>query len=341
MTCTRSKLSTQTNPILVFGRDGQVGKALQQCLSNLKVPAIFLGHAECDLADEQSIFKALDHYRPQVIINAAAYTEVDQAEKQLELVFAINARAPQVMAAYMATIPGGIFLQYSSDYVFADSKVTPYLESDPTGPINDLNVYGQTKLRGELLIQEAFALSQQKKSLHDSKDEQPKYFILRTSWIYGDGDNFIKAILKLAGEQDQIKVVSDQMGVPTSADWLAEVSLKIINLNVQSGLYHVVPDGETSWYGLAVLAIEAAICQGASLSVGAENILPVSAKDYGALAKRPYNSRLNNAKLKQTLLNTADIKPYPHWQDQVKSYVQRNIAQLLKVGVTGEGHLCR
>lgn len=341
MMCAHSQLSTQTNPILVFGRDGQVGKALQQCLSNLKVPAIFLGRAECDLADEESIIQVLECYQPQVIINAAAYTRVNQAENQLELAFAINARAPQVMAAYMATTPGGIFLHYSSDYVFADSKVTPYVESDPAGPIDDLNVYGQTKLSGEQLIQEAFALVQQNDSLRDSKDEQPKYFILRTSWVYGGGDNFIKSILRLAREQDQVKVVSDQWGVPTCADWLAEVSVKIINLNAQPGLYHVVPDGETSWYGLAVLAIETAISQGASLGVQAENVLPVSANDYGALAKRPYNSRLNNAKLKQILLNTADIKPYPHWQDQVKSYVQGNIAHLLKVGVTDEGHLCR
>jgi dTDP-4-dehydrorhamnose reductase len=317
------QLLDQSKSILVFGRDGQVGKA------------------ECDLADEESIFKALDHYRPQVIINAAAYTMVDQAENQFELAFAINARAPQVMAAYMASIPGGIFLHYSSDYVFADSKVTPYVESDSTGPIGELNVYGQTKLGGEQLIQEVFAVAQQKDSLQDSIDERPKYFILRTSWLYGDGDNFIKTILRLASEQDQIKVVSDQMGVPTCANWLAEVSVKIINSNAQPGLYHVVPDGETSWHSLAVLAIEAAIGQGASLVMRPENVLPASAKESKVRVKRPYNSRMNNSKLKKALSNTLDIKIYPHWQAQVKSYVQENIAQLLKVGTADEGRLCQ
>ena len=148
----------QSKHVVVFGRDGQVGRALQVCLKDLKVPAVFLGRSDCDLSNESSIRGVLNRYQPQVIINAAAYTAVDKAESadQRELAFAINAVAPKIMAEYAAAMANGILVHYSTDYVFADTKKEAYLESDPVGPIEHLNIYGQSKLAGELAIKEAF-----------------------------------------------------------------------------------------------------------------------------------------------------------------------------------------
>ncbi len=335
------ELLGRDKPFLVFGRDGQVGKALQVYLKDLKVPVVFLGRLDCDLSDESAVMNVLDLYQPKVIINAAAYTAVDKAESERELAFAINAKAPAVMANYMTGIAQGILIHYSTDYVFADTKNSAYLESDGVGPVEKLGIYGQSKLAGEKAIKEAFH------SVHDLDDESaqqsrtvsrenklPKYFILRTSWVYGDGGNFIRTMLRLALERDQLKVVADQMGAPTSAEWLAEVGLQIATFGsqsgVDSGIYHAVPDGEVSWHGLAVFAIEAAASSGEEIKVSSENILPISATDYPLPAPRPYNSRLNNEKLKKVLSENGFVGQYPQWQDQVSEYVNRNVLESLK-----------
>jgi dTDP-4-dehydrorhamnose reductase len=318
--------------ILVFGRDGQVGMALQACLKDFNVPAVFLGRADCDLSNEAAIRDALNHYKPQVIINAAAYTAVDKAESERELAFAINAKAPAVMAHYVARLDHGIFVHYSTDYVFADTKQDAYFETDPVGPVENLNVYGQSKLAGERAIEEVFNL------VHDSRRESyadnfAKYFILRTSWVYGEGNNFIRTMLRLASEREQLKVVADQVGSPTSARWLAKLSMQIISSKVNSGIYHAVPDGEVSWHNLAVFAVDAATIFGVGIKVKSERILPISAIDYPVSAKRPYNSRLSNAKLKQALSELFSIWQYPHWQDEVKVYVKdyfKKITNLFK-----------
>lgn len=323
------ELLDQSKPIVVFGRDGQVGKALQECLIDLKVPVVFLGRSDCDLSDESSIKQVLNQYQPQVIINAAAYTAVDKAENESQLAFAINAHAPKVMAHYIANISHGIFVHYSTDYVFADTKQTSYLETDQTGPVDQLSVYGQSKLVGEQAIEEVFNLAQD--SGHVSyKDKFSRYFILRTSWVYGDGGNFIRTMLRLAGERDQLKVVADQVGAPSSAPWLAEVGIQMAGSRVESGIYHAVPDGETSWHGLAVFAIETAASAGEGIEVKSENILPIPAKDYPLPAKRPYNSRLSNQKLKQALSEMAYTLRYPNWQEQVEAYVRNYVEQSLK-----------
>ena len=323
------ELLDHSKPILVFGRDGQVGKALQVCLKDLKVPVVFLGRADCDLSNEAAIRELLNRYQPQVIINAAAYTAVDKAESEQALAFAINAKAPQVMAHYIANVAHGILVHYSTDYVFSDTKQTPYVEADATGPLEQLSVYGQSKLAGEEAIEEVFNLAED--SGHTSyKDKFSRYFILRTSWVYGDGGNFIRTILRLAGERDQLKVVSDQVGVPSSAQWLAEIGIQLAGSRVASGIYHAVPDGETSWHGLAVFAIETAASAGEGLEVKSENILPIPATDYPLPAKRPYNSRLNNQKLKQALSEMAFTGQYPHWQEQVEAYVKDYVASSLK-----------
>jgi dTDP-4-dehydrorhamnose reductase len=323
------ELFDQTKPIVVFGRDGQVGRALQVCLNDLKVPTVFLGRNDCDLSNESAIRELLNRYQPQVIINAAAYTAVDKAESERDLAFAINAKAPAVMAHYMANVAHGILVHYSTDYVFADTKQTAYLEIDIAGPVEQLSVYGQSKLAGEQAIEEVFNLVQG--SGHTSyKDIFSRYFILRTSWVYGDGGNFIRTMLRLAGERDQLKVVADQIGVPSSAQWLAEVGIQLAGSRVESGVYHAVPGGETSWHGLAVFAIETAATAGEGIELKSENILPIPAIDYPLPAKRPYNSRLNNAKLKQALSEMAFTGQYPHWQEQVEAYVKDYVVKSLK-----------
>ena len=323
------ELLDHSRPIVVFGRDGQVGRALQICLKDLKVPAVFLGRFDCDLTSESSIIEVLNRYQPQVIINAAAYTAVDKAEVERDLAFAINAKAPELMARYIANVAHGILVHYSTDYVFADSKQDAYLETDPVGPVEHLNVYGQSKLAGEQAIEEVFNLA------HDSghasyMDKFSRYFILRTSWVYGDGGNFIRTMLRLASERDQLKVVADQVGAPTSAQWLAEVGVQIAGSRVESGIYHAVPDGETSWHGLAVFAIETAATCGEGIEVKSENILPIPATDYPVPARRPYNSRLSNAKLKKALSKMVFTTQYPHWQEQVEAYVNEYVSNSLK-----------
>ena len=333
------ELLDQTRPILVFGRDGQVGKALRVCLKDLQVPTVFLGRADCDLSNEAAIREVLNRYQPQVIINAAAYTAVDKAENvgERELAFAINAKAPAVMAHYIANLAHGILVHYSTDYVFADSKQSAYFESDAVGPVEKLSAYGQSKLAGEQAIYKIFDdLSNEScdaKGISSDESNQNKvtrYFVLRTSWVYGDGGNFIRTMLRLAGERDQLKVVADQVGVPSSAEWLAEVGIQMAGSRVESGIYHAVPDGETSWHGLAVFAIETAASCGEGIEVKSENILPIPATDYPLPAPRPFNSRLSNAKLKKALSEMAFTGQYPHWRDQVEQYVKEYVGQSLR-----------
>jgi dTDP-4-dehydrorhamnose reductase len=339
------ELLDHSKPILVFGRDGQVGRALQVCLKDLKIPVVFLGRSDCDLSNELSIRDVLNRYQPQVIINAAAYTAVDKAEStdQRNLAFAINAMAPKIMAQYAAGVANGILVHYSTDYVFADKKIAAYLENDAVGPIDQLCIYGQSKLAGELAIKEAFDLnsfnasgdlSDRLDGLDVSEADQQssvsRYFILRTSWVYGDGGNFIRTMLRLAGERDQLKVVADQVGAPTSAQWLAEVGVQMAGSRVESGIYHAVPDGEVSWHGLAVFAIETAASYGEGIEVKSENILPIPATDYPLPAARPCNSRLSNQKLKKALSEMAFTGQYPHWRDQVEKYVKQVVEESLK-----------
>ena len=316
-------------PILVFGRDGQVGRALQVCLKDLKIPAVFLGRTDCDLTSESSLVEVLNRYQPQVVINAAAYTAVDKAEGERELAFAVNSKAPAVMARYIANVAHGILVHYSTDYVFADTKQEAYFEADRVGPVENLNIYGQSKLAGERAIEGVFNLDHN--SGHASyADKFARYFILRTSWVYGDGNNFIRTMLRLAAERDQLKVVADQVGAPTSAQWLAEIGVQIAGSRVKSGIYHAVPDGETSWHGLAVFAIETAASCGEGIEVRSENISPILASDYPVPTKRPCNSRLSNDKLKKALSEMAFTGQYPHWQEQVEAYVKEYVSNSLK-----------
>jgi dTDP-4-dehydrorhamnose reductase len=328
--------------ILVFGKDGQLGKAFKTVFDAGKLDEIhrihYVGRAECDLSNTNAIAALLNKLKPNLIINAAAYTAVDKAETEVDLAYDINAKAPEVMAMY-AKQHGATFLHYSTDYVFDGSKKTPYVESDPRNP---LGVYGKSKAAGEEAIEQVFNIDQD--SLTESNqtkrtDLKAQYAILRTSWVYGDGGNFIRTILRLAIERETLSVIADQYGVPTSATWLAEVSLAIaLNEEYQlqsfpSGIYHSVPLGETTWHALACYAVQAAIDAGVVLKLSAEAIQAIPATDYPLPAPRPMNSRmargsdtaLDGAVDKDTATSVNMTKSpllAQSWEGQVSAYVQ-------------------
>ena len=300
------------NPsILVFGKDGQVGKAFQETLGSHS-QVTWIGRTECDLSSASHIHQTLNQYQPQIIFNAAAYTAVDQAEKEPKLAHLINGIAPGIMAEYISKKAGGTLIHFSTDYVFDGAKPTPYIETDATNPLGQ---YGKSKLAGELAIEKVF---------NDFPQTTAKYFILRTSWVYGDGGNFIKTMLRFAKERPQLKVISDQWGVPTSSHWLALVAYQLTQSKAPSGIYHTVTDGETSWHGLATLAVQTAFNCGVHLQAKPQAITPIPATDFPLPAPRPYNSRMNNRKLKDVLSGAELGVDFPSWQNQVEQYV-RNI----------------
>ena len=191
--------------ILLLGAQGQLGHALAQTLPVLGEVLAF-GRQQADLADADALRAVLDQHQPQLIVNAAAYTAVDKAEQEPDVAHAINAQAPAVLAQWAAA-HGAVLVHYSTDYVFDGSKATPYLESDARNP---LGIYGKSKAAGE-------------KAIEDVVKRQPmtegQFAILRTSWVYGDGENFIRTILRLAKERQTLKVIANQYGVPCSARW--------------------------------------------------------------------------------------------------------------------------
>ena len=321
--------------ILVFGKDGQLGKAFKAIFDTSNAGELhritYVGRAECDLSNAEAITKLLDQIKSNLIINAAAYTAVDKAESEVGLAYAINAKAPEVMAMY-AKGQGATFLHYSTDYVFDGSKKTPYIESDVCNP---LGVYGKSKAAGEEAIEETFA--------NLPANSSAQYAVLRTSWVYGDGGNFIRTILRLAKERETLNVIADQYGVPTSATWLAEISLALV-LNEQhqlrlfpSGIYHAVPQGETTWHALACCAVQAAIDAGAMLKLSPDDIQAIPATDYPLPAPRPMNSRmargadaaldraLDKAGDKAQAVSSSMTKSSllaQSWEPQVAAYVQ-------------------
>jgi dTDP-4-dehydrorhamnose reductase len=321
--------------ILVFGKDGQLGKAFKAVFDANRLDDLhritYVGRAECDLSNADAITKLLDQIKPNLLVNAAAYTAVDKAETEVDLAYAINAKAPELMAIY-AKQHGATFLHYSTDYVFDGSKKTPYVESDPRNP---LGIYGKSKAAGEEAIEIVFKTNHQSNSEKGRPDQRAQYAILRTSWVYGDGGNFIRTILRLAKERETLKVIADQYGVPTSATWLAEVSLALV-LDEQhrvrpfsSGIYHAVPLGETTWYALASFSVQAAIEAGAALMLRPEVIEAIPATDYPLPAPRPMNSRMlrgATAALDKALSSSVNMTKSQlleqSWESQVAAYVQ-------------------
>jgi dTDP-4-dehydrorhamnose reductase len=313
---------------LVFGKNGQLGKAFHVLLDSLlpsladKPDIYYVGRSECDLADATALSALLKKLQPKLIINASAYTAVDKAETQIDQAFAINAKAPEIMAQYAAD-HGATFFHYSTDYVFDGEKYGYYLENDIRNP---LGVYGKSKAAGEEAIARIFA----------SNNGGGQYAIFRTSWVYGDGSNFIRIILRLAKDREELKIIDDQYGVPTSAAWLAQVSLNLVaddKLKIKefpSGIYHAVPAGETTWYGLATLAVQIALEAGVTLKAVPSAIKPIPAVEYPLPAPRPMNSRMSTDKLHRMFAGWGDMSKLEQlnqpWDRAVRSYVN-NLAK--------------
>jgi dTDP-4-dehydrorhamnose reductase len=274
--------------ILLFGKSGQVGWELQRSLAPLgELVALDFDSKELcgDFARLRDIAETVQAVSPDVIVNAAAHTAVDKAEREPEQVRIINALAPAMLAREAGKL-GAWLVHYSTDYVFDGSGSTPWTETDPTGP---LNVYGATKLEAEEAILES--------GCH--------HVIFRTSWVFAArGDNFAKTMLRLAQERDRLTVIDDQVGAPTGADLLADVTAHAIRTALQrpnvSGLYHLVAADETSWYGYARFVLNFARQTGITLKIAPESILPVPTSAFPSPARRPANSRLDTSKLRST-----------------------------------------
>ncbi|SHL99875.1 dTDP-4-dehydrorhamnose reductase [Nitrosospira sp. Nsp11] len=286
--------------ILLFGKNGQVGWELQRSLAPLGelIAVDFDSRDFCgDFTRLDGIAQTVRMVSPDVIVNAAAHTAVDKAEDEPERVHVINALAPATLAKEAGKLDAWL-VHYSTDYVFDGSGSKPRVETDPTGP---LNVYGQTKLEAENAILES--------GCH--------HLIFRTSWVFAAlGGNFAKTMLRLAQERDRLTIIDDQIGAPTGADLLADVTAHALRAAVKrpniSGLYHLVAAGETSWYGYARFVLNCARESGLRLKVAPENILPVPTSAFPSPATRPKNSRLDTEKLQSTF----DLS-LPSWQTGV------------------------
>ncbi len=284
--------------ILLLGKNGQVGWELQRALLPLgELVAVDFdtpGALRADFSEPESLAPLVRAVAPQIIVNAAAHTAVDKAESEPDLAHALNATAPGVLAREAAAL-GALLLHYSTDYVFDGSGSTPWRETAPTGP---LSVYGATKLEGEDAIRASGC----------------RHLILRTSWVYAArGGNFAKTMLKLAQERDALSVIDDQVGAPTGADLLADLSAHTLRAALArpelAGTYHAVAQGETSWHGYARHVIEFARAAGRPIKVAPEAIRAVPTSAFPTLARRPHNSRLDTRKLREAFGLTL-----PPWQ---------------------------
>ncbi len=295
--------------LLLFGCKGQVGWELQRALAPLgELVALDFdstGPWRADFSDPGSLAATVQAVRPDVIVNAAAHTAVDRAESEPALARTLNAEAPAVLAREAAA-RGAWLVHYSTDYVFDGSGDAPRAEDAPTAP---LNVYGATKLEGEDAIRASGA----------------KHLLFRTSWVYGTrGGNFARTMLRLAAERDRLAVIDDQIGAPTGAELLADVTAHAIRAVVRDaapgGTYHLVAGGETSWHGYACRVIEAARAAGAAVKVRPDAIAAVPSSEFVTAAKRPRNSRLDTTRLRRTF-----GLELPPWQ----AGVDRMLAEIL------------
>ncbi|MEP6933475.1 MAG: dTDP-4-dehydrorhamnose reductase [Nitrospirota bacterium] len=270
--------------ILLLGKEGQVGWELQRSLSTVG-DLVASEQRELDLERPDDVRGWVRRHEPDIIVNAAAYTAVDQAESEPEKAHRINADAVAVLAEEANRLNAWL-VHYSTDYVFDGEKTTPYDEGDAAHP---LSVYGRTKLEGEERLRECHA----------------KHLIFRTSWVFAArGNNFAKTMLRLAKERETLRVIADQHGAPTSAELIADVTALTLHRVVQhgsgtdlAGTYHLVARGETSWYGYAHYVVSVARARGIILKTVPEEIYPIQTEDYPLPAKRPRNSRLNVSKL--------------------------------------------
>ena len=300
--------------ILLFGKNGQVGWELQRSLAPLgDVVALDFDSTEhCgDFTNLHGLADTVRAIKPDVIVNAGAHTAVDKGESEPDLVRAINALAPGVLAT-AATSSSAWLVHYSTDYVFDGSGSTPWVETDTPAP---LSVYGRTKLEGEQLIQSSGC----------------RHLIFRTSWVYAArGGNFAKTMLKLGQERETLKVVADQFGAPTGAELLADATAHALrhvlasparNAAELAGIYHLVANGYTSWLEYAKEVFAHVLIEEFDIKIIAKEVEPVPSSAYPTAARRPLNSRLNTAKFQSTFNLTL-----PHW----KPGVTRMLTEILE-----------
>lgn len=288
--------------LLVLGANGQIGKAMR----SLNPSAVFLGRSDADFAHPDKLEDVLAAHAPDIVINAAAYTQVDNAEAEEKLAYKVNAESPAAAAIYCAgrNIP---FVHFSTDYVFDGSGESARKEDDE---VNPLSAYGRTKLAGEDKIQSVGG----------------RFLIFRTSWLYdATGKNFFSTMLRLGSEREEIKVVADQIGAPTYVPHLARTALKGLSAALRkeefpSGVYHLCHAGATSWYGFAAAIFDAARAKGAKFKV--KRIENITTEQYPTAAKRPKNSRLDCTKAYQVL-----GLEMPTWQDGLKDCVEEKYAR--------------
>lgn len=295
--------------ILLLGKNGQVGWELQRSLAPLgDVVALDFdtpGELRADFTQPEELAATVRRVAPQWIVNAAAHTAVDKAESEPDLARTINAQAPGVIAREAAAL-GAWLVHYSTDYVFDGSGAAPWTEESPTGP---QNVYGQTKLEGEQAIRSSGC----------------RHLILRTSWVYAArGANFARTMLRLAAERHALDVVDDQVGAPTGAELLADITAhalrKLQRRPELGGTYHAAAAGETSWCGYARHVIGLARDAGQALKTTPETVRPVPTSAFATPARRPANSRLDTSRLRAAFGLTL-----PAWQ----AGVNRMLAEVL------------
>ncbi|MEY4316940.1 MAG: NAD(P)-dependent oxidoreductase [Pseudomonadota bacterium] len=297
--------------ILLLGANGQLGHQLSTELLALG-PVRALTRAQVDLSDPVNLRAALENatalFVPDVIVNAAAYTAVDKAETDAAQATAVNAQSVGVLAEFAHSV-GACLVHYSTDYVFDGSGTRPWAEGDAVAP---MSVYGQTKYLGEQAI---------------AKTCQ-KHLVLRTSWVVGaHGGNFLKTMLRLVNERDSLRVVADQVGVPTSTQLLAETTVALLRAmhgasddDARWGVYHLAPAGETTWHGYAQHVVAGALARGAKLKAGVNDVHPICTAEYPLPAPRPLNSRLSTEKIQRTFGLSL-----PSWQQGVDAILDELI----------------
>ncbi len=302
-------------PILLIGTNGQVGRELKKMLPRLG-QMTSLDRQQLDISKPEEIRCAIRMFRPELIVNAAAYTAVDKAESEQALARAINAEAPGVMAQEAGKI-GALFVHYSTDYVFDGTKTTPYEENDPTNP---QNVYGKTKLEGEQAVQSSGA----------------NHLIFRTEWVYAaEGRNFLLTILRLATQREELRIVRDQAGAPTWSRQIAKTTTDIVSRIFGqaagplssaevSGIYHLTAAGETTWYDFAKAILEEArsiepstpwfAAATGGLPLITQRVIPIQAIEYPTPARRPAYSVLSNERMARVFSMRT-----PDWRSQLRS----------------------
>lgn len=289
--------------ILITGAAGQLGQALQRAFNEKNIAYHALDRQQADITDIAQLLPVCLSLQPTLIINAAAYTAVDKAEQDYAAAFAVNVDGVKhlAMVCQMLDIP---LIHFSTDYVFDGQKLGAYLENDPANPVN---VYGETKWLGEEMLRSIC----------------PKHIILRVSWLYGlAGHNFVKTILRLAAERDELKIVADQFGAPTSAASVAEVVVSIVAAISQHndlwGTYHFCNQGQTTWYEFAAAIVHYAKTYQKNLT---DKIMPIASSDYLTAAKRPVNSLLSCGKVEQAFnIQRAS------WQSELKKFIEELLA---------------